>query len=457
MVKAAIPKGMRDFSSAEVLKREYIFNTIKQIYSKYGFLPIETPAMENIETLTEKYGEEGDKLLFRVLNSGNFLEKVPDEVLQEKSITKLKSQIAEKGLRYDLTVPLARYVSMYRNEIIFPFKRFQIQPVWRADKPQKGRYREFYQCDADVIGSDSLIYDAECIAMFDEVFHLLGIPKMTVKVNNRKILYGITEAFGIPDKFIDLTVAIDKLDKIGPEGVAKELQQRGIQQDNLMQIQELLQFDGDNNEKLNHFREKLSTSETAEKGLDELQLVLDLVDQMHLLSVDVQFDISLARGLNYYTSTIFETVTGAVKIGSLASGGRYDDLTSAFELPDMPGVGISFGADRIYDVLDELGLFPVQEENRTDVMLVNFGGEDEKFSFKVLQLLRHEGISAEMYPSPAKMAKQFKYADKKGFRFVISIGSSERESGVFSIKNLETGEQQGFQMTPLVEFLKGLR
>ncbi|MEX0965661.1 MAG: histidine--tRNA ligase [Bacteroidia bacterium] len=455
MIKPAIPKGMRDFSPEEVFRREYIFYSITQIFRRYGFLPIETPAMENIKTLTQKYGEEGDKLLFKVLNSGDFLKNVPEQELQEGSSAAIGRSIAEKGLRYDLTVPLARYVAQHRNDITFPFKRYQVQPVWRADRPQKGRYREFYQCDADVIGSKSFIYDAELICLFNNVFKELNLPDIDIKVNNRKILYGITEKFGLENKFTDFSISIDKLDKIGIEGVNKEMLNRGFSEEEAGNLISVLNLKGNNKEKLENIKLKLTSSPSAMQGIEEMEQVFNFIS-LTGANQKVEFDISLARGLDYYTSTIFEVVSQKVKIGSIASGGRYDDLTATFGLPDMPGVGISFGADRIYDVLMELERFPATELFTATVLLMNLGNEEELTTFSIMQQLREEGIAAEMFPEAAKLGKQFKYADKKRIPYALIAGKEERETGRYSLKNLASGEQQALTIGEIAEKLKNI-
>ncbi|MCX6351736.1 MAG: histidine--tRNA ligase [Bacteroidetes bacterium] len=441
MAKPTLAKGMRDFSPQEIRYREYIFSTIKSAFTKYGFMPIETPAIENMEVLSGKYGEEGDKLLFKILNSGNFLEGVNEDLLSQKDYKKLSPAITEKGLRYDLTVPLARYVVMNRNDINFPFKRYHIDRVWRADRPQRGRYREFYQCDADIIGSYALLYDAECIALFDEVLSALNMSAFTIKINNRKILSGMAEEWGFTDKFTSFTIALDKWDKIGEEGVVRELGERGFSETQIHRMQQLFRIKGTHEEKLKTLDSWFLTSEVGKKGVAELREVLSFLSEITLHKAETELDFTLARGLDYYTSTIFEVVLKEVKMGSIASGGRYDELTATFGVPDMPGVGISFGAERIYDVMKELNLFPEMSPSSVKVLLINFGGKEEKSNFYMLHKIRQNNIAAEMYPSDAKIVKQITYAEKKGIPFILIAGEKEWETGQFQLKNLATREQ----------------
>lgn len=453
MIKPSLARGMRDFSPQEVYKREYIFDIIRKTYRKYGFQPIETPVIENLSVLSGKYGEEGDKLLFKVLNSGEYLEKISAEDLQEKNYKKITPAITEKGLRYDLTVPLARYVAMNRNTLVFPFKRYHIDKVWRADRPQKGRYREFYQCDADVIGSNSLLYDAECILMFDDVLTQLNIPPFEIKINNRKLLSGIAEEWDFADKFTSFTIAIDKWDKIGEEGVIRELGGRGFTETQIHKMQMFFRLKGSNEEKLQQISSWFQKSETGKKGIAELQEVLGYLKQTQLQKAEIELDFTLARGLDYYTSTIFEVKIKDYPMGSIASGGRYDELTATFGLPDMPGVGISFGAERIYDVMLDLNLLPEEETSTVKVLIINFGGEEEQFAFGLLQKLRAAGIGAEMYPSAAKMGKQFQYAEKKFIPFVLIAGSEEIKAETYKLKNLASGEQMSISWEELKEGL----
>jgi histidyl-tRNA synthetase len=437
--KPSIPKGTRDFAPEEIAKRNYIFDTIRKIYSLYGFKPIETPAMENLSTLMGKYGEEGDRLIFRILNSGDFLSKANEKDLNSGDSQRVSSQICEKALRYDLTVPFARYVVQHQNEISFPFRRYQIQPVWRADRPQKGRYREFFQCDADVIGSDSLFNEFELVKIIDKVFDELRI-NITVKLNNRKILAGIAEYIGFADKIIDITTAIDKLDKIGLEKVNEELIDRGLTSEAVAALQPVLLLQGSEREKLESLRNTLQTSPTGLKGIDEMEEVFALLESSPVNCL-VELDLTLARGLNYYTGAIIEVKASDVAMGSICGGGRYDDLTGIFGLPGVSGVGISFGADRIYDVMQELNLFPGDVLTFSKVLLVNFGTEEQKYAQKVLFKLRDAGISCELYPEAAKMKKQMQYADKNQIPFVIIIGKNEMETGQLAVKNMKTGEQ----------------
>jgi histidyl-tRNA synthetase len=441
MSKPSIPKGTRDFSPAEMVRRNYIFDTIKKSFVTYGFLPIETPSMENLKTLTGKYGDEGDKLIFKVLNSGDYLKKADKEAIEEVNSAKLISSISEKALRYDLTVPFARYVVQHQNDIAFPFKRYQIQPVWRADRPQRGRYREFYQCDADVVGSNSLLYEVEIVQLLDEVLYNLGIPDFTIKINNRKVLSGIAEITGESDKIIDITIAIDKLDKIGEEGVIKELESKEVSASAIEKIKPLFLLKGDYKKVISEMKAMLEDSEIGLKGIEELDFIFKKINALGLKRAKFEFDVTLARGLNYYTGAIFEVAANNVNMGSISGGGRYDDLTGVFGLKDVSGVGISFGADRIYDVLEELELFPEFSADSTQVMLVNFG-IDDLFCLQVLKELRQNGINAEFYPSSAKLKKQMKYANDKNIPFVIFINEDEVASNSLELKNMLTGDQQ---------------
>ena len=438
MNKPSIPKGTRDFSPVEMAKRNYIFDTIKEVYALYGFQQIETPAMESLQTLMGKYGEEGDKLLFRVLNSGDYMSKLSDEELLERNSLRLSSKICEKGLRYDLTVPFARYVVMHRDELQMPFKRYQIQPVWRADRPQKGRYREFYQCDADVVGSDSLLNEMELMQIVDTVFTRFGI-RVQIKINNRKILSGIAEVIGEPDKIVDITVAIDKLDKIGLDKVNEELKADGISDEAIAKLQPIIALSGTNEEKLQTIREVLADSETGLKGVEETQFILDTLKGS--LNNEIQLDLTLARGLNYYTGAIFEVKALDYAIGSITGGGRYDNLTGIFGMPGLSGVGISFGADRIYDVLNGLDLYPKEAVNGTKLLFINFGDKETAYCLPVVRACRAAGISTEMFPDKAKMKKQMSYANAKAIPFVVLAGDNEIAENKFTLKNMTTGEQ----------------
>ncbi|MBI9034432.1 MAG: histidine--tRNA ligase [Bacteroidales bacterium] len=449
--KPGIPKGTRDFGPVEMLRRNYIFDTIKEVFQLYGYLPIETPSMENLSTLMGKYGEEGDKLLFKVLNSGDFMKKTSDDVLQQKNSIKITNQISEKGLRYDLTVPFARYVVQHQNEISFPFKRYQIQPVWRADRPQRGRYREFYQCDADVIGSNSLLNEIELVQIIDEVFNRLNLGVL-VKINNRKILAGIAEIIGHPDKIIDITVAIDKLDKIGLEKVNQEMIDNGIPQEAVDKLQPIIQLQGTTFQKLETLSEILKESEIGLKGIEELSYVfkgLELFD----INTEVELDLTLARGLNYYTGAIFEVKALDVSIGSICGGGRYDDLTGIFGLKDVSGVGISFGADRIYDVLQEKSLFPDETRTSTRALFINFGEAEQNYCLPVLAKLRALNLRAQLYPDTAKMKKQMNFANTNNIPFVIMVGSNEMEQGLFTVKSMDSGEQKTINFEQLVAMI----
>lgn len=437
--KPGIPKGTRDFSPVEMAKRNYIFDTIREVFYLYGFQQIETPSMENLSTLMGKYGEEGDKLLFKIQNSGDYFSGLTDEELLSRNAARLASKFCEKGLRYDLTVPFARYVVMHRDEITFPFKRFQIQPVWRADRPQKGRYREFYQCDADVVGSNSLLNEVELVQMIDTVFNRFGI-RVSIKVNNRKILTGIAEIIGEADKIVDITVAIDKLDKIGLDNVNAELASKGISEEAIAKLQPIIQLKGTNAEKLATLKQVLAGSETGLKGVEESEFILHAVEGLHVKS-EVELDLTLSRGLNYYTGAIFEVKALDVQIGSISGGGRYDNLTGVFGMDGMSGVGISFGADRIYDVLNQLDLYPKEAVNGTQLLFVNFGEAEAAYVLPVLMQAREAGIRAEIYPDSAKMKKQMGYANSKNIPFVALVGETEMNEGKVTLKNMTTGEQ----------------
>lgn len=450
--KPSIPKGTRDFSPIEMAKRNYIFNTIKEVFLLYGFQQIETPAMENLSTLMGKYGEEGDKLLFKMLNSGDYLKNAPAEMLEQHDYIHLIPKISEKGLRYDLTVPFARYVVMHRNDIQFPFKRYQIQPVWRADRPQKGRYREFYQCDADVVGSDSLMNEIELVGMIDEVFKRFGI-NVIIKINNRKVLSGIAEVIGAPDKIVDITVAIDKIDKIGLENVNAELLEKGLSQDAVDALLPLLTLSGSNEEKLATLSTLLASSEVGMKGVEELRYVLTNSEAQQPMGV-VELDVSLARGLNYYTGTIIEVKAKDVAIGSITGGGRYDNLTGVFGMPGTSGVGISFGADRIYDVLNTLELYPKDTLASTKVLFVNFGEKEGAQSLQYVMKLRANGIPAEIYPDSTKMKKQMSYANDKNVAYVAMVGETEMANGSIALKCMETGEQENLTIDEVISKLK---
>ena len=437
--KPGIPKGTRDFSPVEMAKRNYIFDTIRKVFHLYGFQQIETPSMENLSTLMGKYGEEGDKLLFKIQNSGDYFSGLTDEELLSRNAAKLASKFCEKGLRYDLTVPFARYVVMHREELTFPFKRFQIQPVWRADRPQKGRYREFYQCDADVVGSNSLLNEVELVQMIDTVFTQFGI-RVTIKINNRKILSGIAEIIGEADKIVDITVAIDKLDKIGLDNVNAELASKGIPQEAIDKLQPIIQLSGTNEEKLDTLKQVLAASQTGMKGIEESEFILKTLAGLNIRS-EVELDLTLARGLNYYTGAIFEVKALDVQIGSISGGGRYDNLTGVFGMEGVSGVGISFGADRIYDVLNQLDLYPKDASAGTQVLFVNFGEAETAYVLPILAKVRAAGISAEIYPDSAKMKKQMSYANAKAIPFVAIVGENEMQEGKVTLKNMATGEQ----------------
>ena len=437
--KPCIPKGTRDFSPVEMAKRNYIFNTIREVYHLYGFRQIETPAMEMLSTLMGKYGEEGDKLLFKIQNSGDYFSALTDEELLSRNASRLACKFCEKGLRYDLTVPFARYVVMHRDELTFPFKRYQIQPVWRADRPQKGRYREFYQCDADVVGSDSLLNEVELMQIVDTVFSRFGI-RVCIKINNRKILAGIAEIIGEADKIVDITVAIDKLDKIGLDNVNAELRDKGISEDAVGKLQPIIQLKGTNDEKLGVLKQALSASETGVKGVEEVEFILSVLKNMNLKN-EVELDLTLARGLNYYTGAIFEVKALDVQIGSITGGGRYDNLTGVFGMSGVSGVGISFGADRIFDVLNQLDLYPKEAVKGTQLLFINFGEREAAYSMQVLAKVRAAGISAEIYPDCCKMKKQMSYANAQGVPYVALVGENEMAEGKVTLKNMATGEQ----------------
>ncbi|WP_339698370.1 histidine--tRNA ligase [uncultured Marixanthomonas sp.] len=448
--KPSIPKGTRDFSPAEVVKRNYIMNTIKSCFTTYGFQPIETPSFENSNTLMGKYGDEGDRLIFKILNSGDFLRKVDDTLYSEKDSGKLTPKISEKALRYDLTVPFARYVVQHQNEIDFPFKRYQIQPVWRADRPQKGRFREFFQCDADVVGSKSLWQEVEFVQLYDAVFNKLNLEGVTIKMNNRKVLSGIAEVIGAEDKLIDFTVALDKLDKIGEDGVKKEMREKSISEDAIEKLQPLFQVSGTASEKLNLLKDLLASSETGMQGVNELEFIVNTISEIGLQTATLEIDVTLARGLNYYTGAIFEVAAPEqVKMGSIGGGGRYDDLTGIFGLKNMSGVGISFGLDRIYLVLEELGLFPETVSANTKVLFINFGEEEALYAMKAVAKLRKEGITAELYPDATKMGKQMSYADKRNIPYTVLAGGNEIQAETYTLKHMKSGEQDAVSFTEL--------
>jgi len=449
-MKPSIPKGTRDFSAAEMGKRNYIFNTIKDVYALYGFQQIETPAMENLSTLMGKYGEEGDKLLFKIQNSGDYFRGITDEQLLSRDAAKLASKFCEKGLRYDLTVPFARYVVQHREELTLPFKRYQIQPVWRADRPQKGRYREFYQCDADVVGSTSLINEVELMQIVDTVFSRFGV-RVCIKINNRKILSGIAEMIGQADKIVDITVAIDKLDKIGLDNVNAELAENGIPAEAIEKLQPIILLSGTNEEKIATMKNVLKDSEIGLKGVEECEFILSKLDD---INNPIELDLTLARGLNYYTGAIFEVKALDVEIGSITGGGRYDNLTGIFGMPGLSGVGISFGADRIFDVLNQLDLYPKEAICSTRLLFVNFGPQEEAFCMKAIRKVREAGISAEIYPESVKMKKQMSYANAKQIPFVALVGENEMTANKITLKNMETGEQQLLTVEELITQIK---
>lgn len=449
--KPSIPKGTRDFSPAEMARRNYIFDTVKAVFQLYGFQPIETPAMENLSTLMGKYGEEGDKLLFKILNSGDFISKVDAEELLEKNSIRLTNQISEKGLRYDLTVPFARFVVQYRNDISFPFKRYQIQPVWRADRPQKGRYREFYQCDVDIVGSDSLLNEFELVQIISDVFTRLNVNTV-VKINNRKILAGIAETIGEAGRIVDITVAIDKLDKIGLDNVNAELMEKGVSETAVEKLQPILQLSGTTDEKLDQLEAVIGGSEIGTKGIDEVRKLFAYLNTA-TLNTEVELDLTLARGLNYYTGAIFEVKAKDVQIGSICGGGRYDDLTGIFGMPGVSGVGISFGADRIYDVMNQLELFPESAVASTKVLFVNFGEQEEAFCLPILSKLRQAGVNAEIFPEAAKIKKQMTWADRKNIAWVAVVGEQEMAEGKVNLKNMKTGDQKLVSPEELINIL----
>ncbi len=452
--KPSIPKGTRDFSPADVAKRNYIIQIIKSNFEKFGFQPIETPSFENSETLMGKYGEEGDRLIFKILNSGDYLSKANESHLESKDSTKLTSSISEKALRYDLTVPFARYVVQHQNDIEFPFKRYQIQPVWRADRPQKGRFREFYQCDADVVGSKSLWQEVELVQLYDTVFTALGLQGVTIKINNRKILSGIAAVIGASDKLIDFTVALDKLDKIGEDGVKKEMIEKGIPEEALSKVQPLFNFTGSITEKIEKLSVLLQDSEEGMKGVEELRFICETVLQLGLSTAVLDLDVTLARGLNYYTGAIFEVAPPkTVSMGSIGGGGRYDDLTGIFGLKNMSGVGISFGLDRIYLVVEELKLFPETVAATSKALFINYGNDEAFYAMQAIKELREAGIKVELYPDHVKVAKQFQHADKRGIPFAIIAGEQELESKTFALKNLLSGEQQVLDLEGLKNHL----
>ena len=443
--KPSIPKGTRDFSPAEMMRRQYIFDTVKRVFRSYGFAPLETPAMENLSTLLGKYGDEGDKLLFKILNSGDYAAGLADDEVRQAS------KICEKGLRYDLTVPFARYVVQHQGELTFPFKRYQIQPVWRADRPQKGRYREFYQCDVDVIGTRSLLCEVELVEIVERVFRALGI-RVALKMNNRKILFGIAEAIGHADKMMDITVAIDKLEKIGLENVKAELLERGLSQEAVDRLQPILELSGDNHQKLDQLRSVLASSETGLKGIEEMEILFGYVERLGI-DLQVELDLSLARGLNYYTGAIFEVKALDFAIGSICGGGRYDDLTGIFGMPNLSGVGISFGADRIYDVMTGLNLFPEEVNCTTRVLFTNLGADEEAAVLPLLREVRNRGIAAEIYPEAGKMKKQMEYANRRGIPYVVIVGSQELEVGAATVKEMRTGDQRQVPFGELADAL----
>ena len=453
--KPSIPKGTRDFSPAEVAKRNYIFSTIKTNFEKFGFQPIETPSFENSETLMGKYGEEGDRLIFKILNSGDYLAKADANLLENRDSLKLTSHISEKALRYDLTVPFARYVVQHQNEIEFPFKRYQIQPVWRADRPQKGRFREFFQCDADVVGSNSLWQEVELVQLYDSVFSQLGLAGVTIKINNRKILSGIAEVIGASDKLIDFTVALDKLDKIGEDGVKKEMLEKGISEEAIVKVQPLFNFTGTITEKIQKLADLLASSEEGMKGVDELKFICNNVSTLGLQTAFLDLDVTLARGLNYYTGAIFEvSAPKGVAMGSIGGGGRYDDLTGIFGLKNMSGVGISFGLDRIALVIEELGLFPETVLATSKALFLNFGDKEALYAMQAIGKLRQSGIKVELYPDNTKIGKQFQHADKRGIPFAVLVGEEEISANEFTLKNLVSGEQQKVDFETLSTLLQ---
>ncbi|MBL1280299.1 MAG: histidine--tRNA ligase [Fluviicola sp.] len=452
--KPSIPKGTRDFLPAEVAKRNYIYDTIRQSFETYGFSPIETPSFELSSTLLGKYGEEGDRLIFKILNSGDKVKKADLEALKSGNLAKFSNSLSEKALRYDLTVPFARFVVQHQNDLSFPFKRYQIQPVWRADRPQHGRYQEFYQCDVDVVGSNSLLYEVDFVLLIDEVLSNLRIPDFTVMINNRKILSGIAEISGESENIITITVAIDKLDKIGIDGVVKELSEKGISEDALEKIKPLFSITGDTASRISQMKDYLKDSEIGLEGIAELEYVLNKVNELGLKNAKVEFDVTLARGLNYYTGAIFEVKANGVKMGSICGGGRYDDLTSVFGMNDMSGVGISFGADRIYDVITELDLFPETVDNSLDLLFINFGETEQDYCLKLVKEIRANGISCEIYPSSVKMKKQMKYANDRGVKNIALVGQNEINENLIQLKNMNSGDQSPMTLSQIIELLK---
>ncbi|MFD2519020.1 histidine--tRNA ligase [Salinimicrobium flavum] len=455
--KPSIPKGTRDFSPAEVAKRNYIIENIRNQFQNFGFQPIETPSFENSDTLMGKYGEEGDRLIFKILNSGDFLKKADPAAYDERDSLKITSSISEKALRYDLTVPFARYVVQHRNELEFPFKRYQIQPVWRADRPQKGRFREFYQCDADVVGSTSLWQEVEFVQLYDAVFTALGLEGVTIKINNRKVLSGFAEVIGESEKLIDFTIALDKLDKIGVDGVKKEMQEKGISSEAIKKIEEVFNLKGDFSEKIGVLKNILSSSEIGKKGIRELEFIAEAIEELKLETAKLDLDVTLARGLNYYTGAIFEVAApDDVQIGSIGGGGRYDDLTGIFGLNDVSGVGISFGLDRIYLVLEELDLFPEAVSGNIKALFINFGENESMYCLKAIKELRKAGIASELYPDDAKMKKQMTHANRREIPFVILAGQDEMDKGEFTVKTMRTGEQDTLSLEKLVEKIRDL-
>lgn len=454
--KPNIPKGTRDLLPMDVFKRNYIFNTIRHAFKKYGFEPIETPSFELSSTLLGKYGDEGDRLIFRILNSGEKMRKADVQALEEGNLPRFAHSLAEKALRYDLTVPLARFVVQHQHELTFPFKRYQIQPVWRADRPQRGRYQEFYQCDADIVGSDSLLHEIDLVLLFDEVLTNLKISDFTIKINNRKVLSGIAEICGIPERIVAFTVALDKLDKIGRDGVVKEMEAKGFSAKEIGMLLPILDFSGTNEEKLSQLDSFLDGSQVGKEGVKELRFVFDRLNNLNPLNAVVELDITLARGLNYYTGAIFEVKANGVSIGSICGGGRYDDLTGLFGLKGLSGIGISFGADRIYDVLEELDLFPKDISESPSVLLLNFGEEEQVICLRLVMEMRKNGISCDYYPSKVKMQKQLKYANDRGYPFVLILGESERLNQEVQLKNMASGEQYTLNMNDIVLELKRL-
>ena len=452
-MKPSIPKGTRDFSPVEIAKRNYIFSTIQEVFETFGFQPIETPSFENSSTLLGKYGEEGDRLIFKILNSGEYLKKVDDALLKDKDHAKLTPNISEKALRYDLTVPFARYVVQHQNDIVFPFKRYQMQPVWRADRPQKGRFREFYQCDADVVGSKSLWQEVEFVQLYDAVFTNLGLTETVIKINNRKLLSGIAEIIGAKDKLIDFTVALDKIDKIGLEGVTKEMLSKGISQEALKKLQPLFDLKGSNKDKLEQLSSLLLASKEGLEGVEELKFVVDKIEKLELQSAILEIDVTLARGLNYYTGAIYEVQTNKVDIGSIGGGGRYDDLTGIFGLKDISGIGISFGLDRIYLVLEELNLFEKIELPRPKVLFLNFGEKESLYCMQIMKNLREHRIKSELYPDNSKLKKQMNYANKRMIPFVVFVGEQELSENNYTLKNMKTGEQNKCNKIDLIRLM----